>query len=149
MEAQEIKKRTDYAVQLFEQGYNCSQSVFMAYADKFGVDKTLAASLSTSFGGGIGRLREMCGAVSGGAMLLGLKYPHLDPSDATPKNSNYLIVQNFALEFKKEIGSYNCDDILDIFSALPEINTEQAAFSIVNPCVKCVKVAAELVAAKL
>lgn len=149
MEAQEIKKHTDYAVQLFEQGYNCSQSVFMAYADKFGVDKTLAASLSTSFGGGVGRLREMCGAVSGGAMLLGLKYPHLDPSDATSKNSNYLIVQNFALEFKKIIGSYNCDDILDIFSELPEINIEQTDFTVVNPCVKCVKVAAELVAAKL
>ena len=149
MEAGEIKSRTDYAVQLFEQGYNCSQSVFMAYADKFGVDKTLAASLSTSFGGGIGRLREICGAVSGGAMLLGLKYPHLDPSDVTYKNSNYLIVQNFALEFKKIIGSYNCDDILDIFSALPQSNTEQTDSSDVNPCVKCVKVAAELVAAKL
>lgn len=149
MEAQEIKKRTDYAVQLFEQGYNCSQSVFMAFADKFGVDKTLAASLSTSFGGGIGRLREMCGAISGGALLLGLKYPHLNPADMHTKNANYQIVQDFALEFKKQIGSYNCDDILDIFSELSEINIEQTDFSVVNPCVKCVKVAAELVAAKL
>jgi len=149
VEAQEIKKRTDYAVQLFEQGYNCSQSVFMAFADKFGVDKALAASLSTSFGGGIGRLREMCGAVSGGALLLGLKYPHLNPADMHTKNANYHIVQDFALEFKKQIGSYNCDDILDIFSELPETNTEQTDSSVVNPCVKCVKVAAELIAAKL
>jgi len=149
VEVQEIKKRTDYAVQLFEQGYNCSQSVFMAFADKFGVDKALAASLSTSFGGGIGRLREMCGAVSGGALLLGLKYPHLNPADMHTKNANYQIVQDFALEFKKQIGSYNCDDILDIFSELPETNTEQTDSSVVNPCVKCVKVAAELVAAKL
>ena len=149
MEADEIKQRTDYAVALFEQGYNCSQSVFMAFSDKFGVDKALAASLSTSFGGGIGRLREMCGAVSGGALLLGLKYPHLNPADMHAKNANYQIVQNFALEFKKQIGSYNCDDILDIFSELPETNSLETTNSTSNPCVKCVKVAAELVAAKL
>lgn len=151
MENTEQKSRADKAVDLFVDGYNCSQAVFMAFADKFDIDKTTAAALSTSFGGGIGRLREMCGAVSGGAMLLGLKYPHLHPSDTSFKDKNYQIVQNFALEFKKKIGSYNCDDILDIFSVQDTSNTmtETKKLYAEKPCARCVRVAAELIEKEL
>ena len=151
MENTEQKSRADKAVDLFVEGYNCSQAVFMAFADKFDIDKTTAAALSTSFGGGIGRLREMCGAVSGGAMLLGLKYPHLHPSDTSFKDKNYQIVQNFALEFKKKIGSYNCDEILDIFSVQNISNpiTETEKLYAEKPCARCVRVAAELIEKEL
>ncbi len=147
MENTKQKSRADIAVDLFVEGYNCSQAVFMAFADKFGIEKNTAASLATSFGGGIGRLREMCGAVSGGAMLLGLKYPHLNPSDTSFKDKNYQMVQNFALEFKREIGSYNCDDILDIFSVQDTSNpmTETEKLYAEKPCTRCVRVAAELI----
>lgn len=151
MDTQESNTGADYAVQLFDQGYNCSQAVFMAFADKFGVEKNMAASLSTSFGGGFGRLREICGAVSGGAMLLGLKYPHLNPADLTSKNANYQTVQNFVLEFKKQIGSYNCDDILDIFSEMEvsDPTTEIEKLYAEKPCARCVRVAAELIETRL
>jgi len=151
MENTEQKSRTDIAVDLFVEGYNCSQAVFMAFADKFDIDKKTAASLATSFGGGIGRLREMCGAVSGGALLLGLKYPHLHPSDTSFKDKNYQIVQNFALEFKKEIGSYNCDDILDIFSREESKTpvTELERTYAERPCARCVRVAAEMLEKEL
>lgn len=144
-------ERVEKAVQLFEQGYNCAQSVFMAFADIFGLEDQLAASVSTSFGGGLGRMREVCGAVSGGALLLGLKYPHLNPADPTAKNYNYQVVQKLVADFQTEIGSYKCADILGQKdrknTPVSEPRTEK--YYAERPCIRCVRVAAELMEKEL
>ena len=70
---------------LFYEGYNCSQSVLLAFSDVTGLEERTAAMLASSFGGGLGRLREVCGAVSGGAMVLGLVCGYSDPKDAQAK----------------------------------------------------------------
>jgi len=85
MNNEELVNRVEKAVALFEEGYNCSQAVFMAYSDRYGIDTVTAAKLATSFGGGMGRLREVCGAVSGMFLLLGLHYPNADPKDKVSK----------------------------------------------------------------
>jgi len=77
------------AVSLFKEGYNCSQSVFAAYADRYGIDKEMALKLSASFGGGMGRMREVCGAVSGMLMVAGLEIGATEGKDVIGKKANY------------------------------------------------------------
>lgn len=143
----DVNSRIDKAVLLFEQGYNCSQSVFMAYADIYNIDRELAAAISTSFGGGVGRLRNVCGALSGAFMLVGLKYPHLNPTDAKPKNHNYKIVQKMANSFKSEMGSFICADLLKIKNiSISHISAERNQFYYNHrPCTNCVALAAQLI----
>lgn len=81
----ELNRRKQQAVTYFEAGYNCSQAVFMAYSDMYGIEPETAAKLATSFGGGMGRLREVCGAVSGMFLVLGLQYPFTDTKDKLAK----------------------------------------------------------------
>ena len=78
MEDFDIEARAEQAVRNFESGYNCAQSVFLAYADLFGLERELAQKMSVSFGGGMGRMREVCGTVSAMAMLAGFRYPVAD-----------------------------------------------------------------------
>ena len=141
-----IEDRVRKAVELFESGYNCSQSVFMAYADLYDFDVETAAKIATSFGGGMGRLREVCGAVSGMFMVLGLQYPASDVTDKKAKSDNYEAVQKTAREFKQEMGSYICADILKIKrepenAAPSDRNTKYYAL---RPCSRCVAIAAEI-----
>ena len=96
MEKTEIEKRSEQAVAYFKQGYNCAQSVYMAYADVFGMDKDLAARIIAPLGGGMGRLREVCGAVSGMFLVAGLKHPADNPADHEAKTRNYAAVQRLA-----------------------------------------------------
>jgi C_GCAxxG_C_C family probable redox protein len=141
-----IEDRVSKAVDLFESGYNCSQSVFMAYADLYDFDVETAAKIATSFGGGMGRLREVCGAVSGMFMVLGLKYPANDVTDKKAKTDNYEAVQKTAKEFKHEMGSYICADILKI-KREPENTTpseRNAKYYALRPCSRCVAIAAEI-----
>ncbi len=77
----DIEKRVQQARELFVKGYNCSQSVFMAYSDLFDVEPRLAATISGPLGGGMGRLREVCGAVSGMSLIAGIQRPIVDPAD--------------------------------------------------------------------
>ncbi len=100
-----IEQKVALAVQYFKSGYNCSQSVFMAFADDFGVDKTMAAKISASFGGGIGRMREVCGTVCGMAMCAGFISPADDPSDKVARTANYALVQEFAEKFRAETAT--------------------------------------------
>lgn len=141
-----IEDRVRKAVELFESGYNCSQSVFMAYADLYDFDVETAAKIATSFGGGMGRLREVCGAVSGMFMVLGLQYPANDITDKKAKTDNYEAVQKTAREFKQEMGSYICADILKI-KREPENATpseRNAKYYALRPCSRCVAIAAEI-----
>ncbi|MBP7612760.1 MAG: C_GCAxxG_C_C family protein [Paludibacter sp.] len=149
--ANKLEDRKKKAVVFFEQGYNCSQAVFMAYSDIYGIEPETAAKLATSFGGGMGRLREVCGAVSGMFLVLGLQYPFIDPKDKVTKNSNYKAVQRTANEFKSVMGSYICADLLKLKHEPqnPESSERNEAYYKSRPCTRCVKVAAEIVGKEL
>ena len=112
-----IEERVKKAKRLFkENGYNCCQAVVLAYNDIFGIDDTTAAALSSGFGGGMGRMREVCGSVSGMVLLTGLLKPATDPSDKTARTENYALVQEVAGEFKSMNGSIICKELLGLSS---------------------------------
>ena len=93
----DIEERVAKAKRLFkEEGYNCCQAVVLAYNDVFDVDDNTAAALSSGFGGGMGRMREVCGSVSGMVMLAGLMAPAADPSIKVDRTRNYALVQEMA-----------------------------------------------------
>ena len=112
-----IDERVAEAKRLFkEDGYNCCQAVVLAYNDIFGIDKETAAAISSGFGGGMGRMREVCGSVSGMVLLAGLLKPAADPSDKTARTANYSLVQEVAGEFKALNGSIICKELLGLTS---------------------------------
>ena len=130
MTNEEIEVRVEKAKTLFKQGFNCSQSVFAACADLYGIeDEALALRLSASFGGGIGRMRQTCGAACGMFMLAGLENGSAVVGDAEGKKQNYALVQNLAEKFKKENGSLICAELLGIApkpqEPTPEARTEE------------------------
>lgn len=143
----DIEQHKAKALGYFRQGYNCSQAVFMAYAANYGISHESAAALATSFGGGMGRLREVCGAVSGMFLILGLEYPYTNIKDKATKNANYKVVQKTAAEFKSKMGSIICADLLKQ-KREPEshISAERTAeYYASRPCEHCVVMAAEIV----
>ena len=97
---------------LFLEGYNCAQAVFCAFTDVTGLDMATAARLSSSFGGGLGRLREVCGAVSAASMVLGLVKGYDVPGDRALKARHYALVRDFAARFREATGSINCRALL-------------------------------------
>lgn len=115
----DIEQRVKEARRLFkEDGYNCCQAVILAYCDIFGMDKKTAAAISSGFGGGMGRMREVCGSVSGMIILAGLLKPAHDPSSKADRTANYALVQEVAGEFKKINGSIICKDLLSIGASI-------------------------------
>ena len=141
-------ERKELAKSYFKEGYNCSQSVFLAYADKFGLDRDTALKLSASFGAGMGRMREVCGAVSGMFMVAGLATGSPDPKDIQGKKENYEIVQKMAEEFKKKSGgSIICHELLGLdqkkFDATPDKRDEK--YYKKRPCVDLVGDACEVI----
>ena len=135
------------AEKFFLEGYNCAQAVFMAYSDLTGISEETSAKISSSMGGGLARLREVCGAVSGMALAAGAIYGYTDTKDAAAKKEHYTFVSSLCFKFKEEMGSYICKELL----ALPEntpycANAEERtqAFYKKRPCVECVKYAARL-----
>lgn len=109
-----MEKHRDKAARLFKEGYNCSQSVFGAYADEYGIDAKLAFKFSASFGNGMGRMREVCGAVSGMFMVAGLETGTDIGKDFAGKQANYDMVQKLAAEYKKSNGSIICKELLGL-----------------------------------
>lgn len=107
----------------FEEGYNCCQSVFLTFAEQYGFDKETACRLAAAFGGGIGRLRGVCGAVSGMSLVCGLESGTPDPKDQEAKAANYENMQKLAAKFKEQSGSLICRELLglnDIREGNPE-----------------------------
>lgn len=147
MTQQEIEQRVERAKALFKQGFNCSQSVFVACADIYGIeDEALALRLSASFGGGIGRMRQTCGAACGMFMLAGLENGSVTPHDAEGKMQNYSLVQDLAAQFKQEHGSIICSELLGIApkpqDPTPEERTE--AYYKKRPCIEMVATAVRI-----
>lgn len=136
----------DIAKELFEGGCNCSQAVFCAFCDETGFDKETALRISAGFGGGFGRLREVCGAVSGMTMVLSEKFASTDVNDKEKKAELYALIQKAANQFREENGSIVCRELLGLSekssSPVPEDRT--AKYYAKRPCGELVKCAAEI-----
>lgn len=139
-----MSERTKKAREFFESGYNCSQSVFAAYADIFGISREVALKISEGFGGGVGRMREVCGTVSGAVMVIGLKYGE---GEVNPLNKKlcYEKVRQYTDEFKKSNPSIICRELLGLSkkpeAATPEERTD--TYYKKRPCADLVEISAE------
>ena len=141
------KERIERAVSLFKEGYNCSQSVVAAFADQYGFTEEQALKMSASFGGGIGRMRETCGAACGLFMLAGFETGAVKGDDREGKAANYALVQRLAKEFIKRNGALKCADLLGLSSNVPIVSTPEARTSQYyskRPCAKMVEEAAKI-----
>ena len=114
MSDQDLDQRVARAVDNFMAGYGCCQSVVAAFADLYGLDDTQAKKIAAGFGGGVGRLRMMCGAVSGIVMLVGLDCGQTEGSDREGKSACYKVVQQLLAQSEAENGSLICAEILGI-----------------------------------
>ena len=110
---------TEAAKANFAQHYNCAQSVFSAYAEELGLERSQALKVATGFGGGMGRLANTCGAVTGAFMALSLKHGMTDPANQTDKEATYAAVQAFAREFKARFGTLDCRELLGVDMSTP------------------------------
>lgn len=141
MTHEEIESRAARAVDLFKQGFNCSQAVFASCADLYGItDESLALRLAASFGGGTGRMRMTCGAANGMFMLAGLHNGSATPHDNTGKMANYALVQQLAGEFKAKYGSLICAELLGLApkSQAPKPAERTPEYYQKRPCVEMV-----------
>ena len=132
------------AAELFLNGANCAQAVVLAFGDLTGLEDSLAARLSSSFGGGMGRMREVCGAVSGMLMVAGLLYGYEIPGDDVSKKAHYHLVQHLAGKFREEAGSIVCREILKNPPSDPNPTPRTAEFYRKRPCVRMVMTAARI-----
>ena len=137
------EERVKKGVDLFMKGYNCAQSVAMAFSDIYGLDEELLSRLAASFGGGIGRMRETCGSACGMFLLAGLEtgktLEHPYPS-ATLKRENYELVQHLAEEFRKTNGSLLCRELLGgTASTAPKPDERTAHYYATRPCARMVE----------
>lgn len=149
--AQATEERVARGVALFKQGYNCSQSVAMAFADWYDVPQGLMARMSASFGGGIGRMRETCGSVLGMMILAGLEVAS-EEANHEVKKKNYAVVQRLAADFRQATGSIVCRELLGlnkqradgsipeiVICATPEPRTDE--YYRKRPCIRMVETA--------
>ena len=127
----------------FKEGYNCSQAVFAAFSEEVGLPRQTALQLASGFGGGVGRMREVCGAFSGAVMALGALYGSDDPAH---KTAVYAMVQELAAKFKAETGSLICRELLglDKPEGSPVASPRTETYYKKRPCVEMVGLAADL-----
>lgn len=146
-----MESRIEKAEALFREGYNCSQAVFLAYADLVNIDFETANKLSCGFGGGMGRMRETCGAVSSMVLFTGFFEGMENGADKEGKKRNYALVQKLANRFKEMYGSYNCQELLGILakekSVTPQERTEE--YYKVRPCIRHIRAAARILEEEL
>lgn len=109
-----MEEHIEKSLKLFKSGYNCCQSVVLAYSDLYGLDQDQAMKISSVFGGGIGRMNLTCGAACGMFILSGLENGSLDPKDAQKKSNNYKVIQQLAKEFTEKNGSLCCGEMLGL-----------------------------------
>ena len=150
-----LEERVEKAKRLFKEGgYNCCQAVVLAYNDLFGLDDETAAAISSGFGGGMGRMREVCGSVSGMTLLAGLMRPASDPSIKDWRTANYALVQKMAGEFRDMNGSIVCKELLGLVpigsgtpvpKESPEPSDRTPEYYKKRPCEELVGIAARIV----
>ena len=143
-----MSAHSDRAAELFKQGFNCSQAVFAAFCDEFDMDEETALKVSAGLGGGVGRLREVCGTVTGASMVAGMLYGATDGSDHEKKALTYQKVQQIVDEFKKLNPSIICRELLGLSPtastpSTPEHRTDE--FYKKRPCAQLVEDSAKAV----
>lgn len=131
-------ERAEKAAQLFLEGYNCAQAVAVAYSDLTGLAPAFSAKLASSFGGGMGRLREVCGAVSGMFMVAGILYGYDNCDDDEKKRAHYALIQDLAAKFREKNGSIICREILNDPPSGPAPSPRTAEYYAQRPCARMV-----------
>lgn len=154
-----IEERVEKAKRLFKEGgYNCCQAVVLAYNDILGLDDETAVAISSGFGGGMGRMREVCGSVSGMTILAGLMRPASDPTVKDWRTANYALVQEMAGEFKTINGSIVCKELLGLVpmgssspapKESPEPSDRTQEYYKKRPCEELVGISARIVGEKI
>ena len=132
------------AAELFLEGYNCAQAVAVAFCDVTGLEEKATARMVSGFGGGMGRLREVCGAVSGMFFVLSYLYGYDDPKADEEKKQLYTDVQGLATKFQQQCSSILCRDLLDNPPSDPNPSPRTAQYYKERPCARFVMTAAEL-----
>lgn len=149
----DIEERARKAKQNFLDGYNCCQSVMLAFSDVFEADELTLSTIASGFGGGLARMREVCGTVSAIGMAAGFISPAVHPKNMEERTANYALVQELAGEFRKENGSIICAELLglrpkkEIESPAPSERTEE--YYMKRPCPELVACSARIIARKL
>jgi C_GCAxxG_C_C family probable redox protein len=133
------------AVALFKEGFSCSQAILAAYGEQFGLNHELALRVAGAFGGGMGRMGETCGAVTGAIMVIGLKFGCTTAGDLKTRENAYAVVREFVHRFKGRNVSVLCRDLLDCNISTPEeMKRAKEEGLIKKNCPKFVKDAAEI-----
>lgn len=140
-----MSKHSDKAVELFKKGYNCAQAVFGAFSDELDMDFNTAIRIASSFGGGMGRMREVCGALTGAFMVAGMKYGYSDISDLSLKSEHYKLIQLLANRFREMNGSIICRELIaDSCSSSSHVPSKRTEYYYKKrPCVELVRLASE------
>lgn len=144
-------RKGEEAKALFEQGYNCAQAVVCAFAPEMGLTRETAARLASAFGGGLGRLRETCGTVSGMAFVIGMLRGYQDPQDIAGKKETYALMQKLAGRFREKNGSLICRELLGLDKAegSPEPSPRTPAYYRKRPCGELARCAAAILEEEL
>ena len=138
--------KAEDAATLFQQGFNCTQSILSVFATDFGLDRNIAARISQGFGAGIGRTDEICGALSGVIMVIGLRYGGLTPDDSAAKEKTYAMVGEFVQKFKALHSSVACTDLLGYNLSDPQQYADAKAHKVAKEkCPAFIRDAVELV----
>jgi C_GCAxxG_C_C family probable redox protein len=138
--------KAENAVDCFKGTFNCAQSVFSSFAPEFGLEREIALKAATPFGGGIARMGEVCGAVTGAMMGIGLKYGMSEEEDLEAKERTYEICQELASGFKTRNGSIKCRELIGYDLSNPEEHKKAEEDDVFNTkCTKFVRDAVEIV----
>jgi C_GCAxxG_C_C family probable redox protein len=137
------------AVEMFNEGYSCSQAIVAAYSDRFGLDRNTALKIASGLGGGVGRTGNICGAVTGAILILGLKFGSTNPKDKNAKYATYKKVRDFCEDFKTQAGSLICHELLGFDFMTQEGALKAALPGAFEHCPGYVQIAAELLESML
>ena len=136
--------RAEYAAKLFYDGYNCAQAVTIAFADVTGLTEDFSAGMASSFGGGMGRMREVCGAVSGMLLVAGILYGYKGNEGDEVKKAHYARVQELAGQFREQVGSIVCREILKNPPSDPAPTPRTEEYYKMRPCARMVYLATQI-----
>ena len=145
-------KKSQLAKQYFEAGANCAQAVLCAFAQECGLTSGDAMRIASGFGGGMGRMREICGAVSGMTLVANLLYGNTDPADKAAKDRHYALIQQLAKSFQEQNGSIICRELLHLDqtgSDIPVSEERTREYYRKRPCAELVEMAAQIVEQQL
>jgi C_GCAxxG_C_C family probable redox protein len=142
-----LMTHADRASELHDQGFNCAQAVFASFNDETGIDYETALKLSAPFGGGMGRLREVCGALTGAFLVMGAVCGNTDPKDPAKKAAHYDLIHDMGEEFREKYNTFICRDLL-----WPEGAPDPLPVTLMpekRPCAELIRYAAEMVEKRL